>query len=113
MFVRDLQTNTTRYVSRGSGPNGIGADSGSYEIAISADGNFVAFQSEADNLTDEDDPNAPYTSNVFIRQLVDGNFSLSVPPALSAPAAADEPKGVPTPQVASTGATGDTTARSG
>jgi Tol biopolymer transport system component len=110
VFVRDLQTNTTRYVSRRSGPNGAGADSHSYEIAISADANFVAFQSEADNLTDEDDPDAPYTSNVFVRQLVDGNFSLSVPPALSAPASVDEPVGAPAPQVAPTAATGDTTA---
>ena len=49
-FVRDLKTNTTTLVSRGSGANGVAADGDSSVTDISADGRFVAFQSRAANL---------------------------------------------------------------
>lgn len=111
VFVRDLQTHTTRHVSRRSGPNGVPADTGSASVAISADGSFVAFASEAKNLTDEDDPNALQTSNVFVRQLVDGDFSLplplSSPEPPAAPAAPDVLIGTPAPAAAPGTALGD------
>src|SRR5262249_26713473 len=50
VFVRDLQANTTMLVSRASGANGATGDNSSLEPAISADGRFVAFQSDASNL---------------------------------------------------------------
>ncbi|MGH2716150.1 MAG: calcium-binding protein [Thermoleophilaceae bacterium] len=67
IYVRDLVANTTTLVSRATGPSGAVADASSYTPAISADGGFVAFQSDADNLSAEDD-NA--VDNVFVRDLV-------------------------------------------
>jgi len=52
VFVRDRQTGTTRRVSVGPG-SAQGNDS-SYEAAISADGRFVAFNSDATNLVSGD-----------------------------------------------------------
>src|SRR5215203_5977887 len=53
-------------VSRVSGANGAGADSGSELAAVSADGRYVAFTSSAGNLSGEDvDP----VSDVFVRDL--------------------------------------------
>jgi Tol biopolymer transport system component len=48
VFVRDLQTGTTTRVS--VGPGGVEADRGSTSAAISADGRWVAFDSDASNL---------------------------------------------------------------
>src|SRR5215213_6411014 len=54
VFVRDLQQNTTTLVSRANGANGNKATDLSSLPAISADGRFVAFQSEASNLSPDD-----------------------------------------------------------
>jgi TolB protein len=69
VFVRDLQTGSVRLVSRRSagGPDGgDGGNGNSRHPSLSADGRHVAFDSEADNLSDEDD-NA--VIDVFVRDL--------------------------------------------
>jgi len=66
VFVRDLQTHTTRYVTRATGAAGSAGDGESLDPSISADGRFVAFRSEADSLSSEDDDTIP---NVFVRDL--------------------------------------------
>ena len=65
IFVRDRLTNTTERVSVGSG--GSEANAFSYLPAISADGRFVAFYSEASNLV-SGDTNA--TGDIFVRDRV-------------------------------------------
>jgi hypothetical protein len=66
VFVRDLQANTTRLVSRATGAAGAGGDASSGYAAISADGRYVAFNSRANNLSSAD---VDTTSDVFVRDL--------------------------------------------
>ena len=67
IFVRDLQTNTTILVSRQTATaGGAGAGSSSYYPAISADGHRVAYTSDADNLSTEDND---AVTNLFVRDL--------------------------------------------
>jgi Tol biopolymer transport system component len=66
VFVRDLEANTTTLVSRAAGADGDKADSFSFEPAVSADGRFVAFESQASNLHPDDDDGTP---DVFVRDL--------------------------------------------
>jgi Tol biopolymer transport system component len=66
VFVRDLQTDTITLVSRASGAAGAVGGQGSYEPSISADGRYVAFDSDADNLTP--DPTNSFI-DIFIRDL--------------------------------------------
>jgi hypothetical protein len=66
VFVRDLQTNTTTLVSRGSGAGGIKGNNISKDAAISADGRYVAFDSQASNLDPADRSGGV---NVFVRAL--------------------------------------------
>jgi TolB protein len=73
IYVRDLQSNTTTLVSRQSGPGGAGADGASSEAAISADGRYVAFQSDADNLSAADDNRF---TNLFVRDLQSSAMTL-------------------------------------
>jgi len=65
VFVRDLNTDTTTLVSRASGASGAGGDSDSYHPSISANGRYVAFVSNADNLSTVSNAYA----NVFVRDL--------------------------------------------
>ena len=65
VFVRDLKMGKTVLVSRASGRTGAGADGISFAPSISADGRYVAFTSEAQNL----DGAAADTRNVFVRDL--------------------------------------------
>ena len=65
VFVRDRKLGTTRRVS--VGPGGVQGDTWSEGPAISADGRFVAFYSDATNLV-PGDTNA--TIDVFVRTLV-------------------------------------------
>jgi hypothetical protein len=74
VFARDTVDNTLALVSRGSGPTGAGALGSSLAPAISSDGRFVAFISEADNLSTADDD---AVQNVFRRELPPG---LAPPP---------------------------------
>lgn len=66
VFVRDLKTGRTTLASRAAGARGSAATGGSSEAAISSDGRFVAFQSLADNLSEEDDDSV---RNVYVRDL--------------------------------------------
>ncbi|MGD9697270.1 MAG: calcium-binding protein [Thermoleophilia bacterium] len=66
VFVRDLATNETRLVSRQTGGAGAGGDAHSSSPSISADGRYVAFASQADNLSGADNFDA---FDVFVRDL--------------------------------------------
>ena len=71
VFVRDLAAGTTRLVSRATG--GVKGNLASYNPSISADGNRVAFESEATNLGDDlDGPR-----DVFVRDLAAGTTVLA------------------------------------
>ena len=73
VFVRDLRTNTTLLVSRPDGANSRGLDGISNHPAISADGRYVAFVSDASGLA----PGAASgVTNVFVRDLALGTTSL-------------------------------------
>jgi Tol biopolymer transport system component len=70
VFVRDLQTGTTERVSVSAGGNQ--ANRGSIlTAAISADGRFVAFESEASNLV-SGDTNGVY--DVFVAEITPAGF---------------------------------------
>jgi Tol biopolymer transport system component len=72
VFVRDRQGATTSRVS--VGPGGIEGDAISQVTAVSGDGRFVAFQSQATNLLEPgSDSNA--ASDVFVRDLRAGTTS--------------------------------------
>jgi Tol biopolymer transport system component len=73
VFVRRLTTGRTVLVSRASGPFGAKGNRGSFDPVLSADGRFVAFESEASNLT-PDDPDE--VVDVFVRDLVTGGTTL-------------------------------------
>ncbi|MBN1529213.1 MAG: hypothetical protein JW895_09145 [Thermoleophilaceae bacterium] len=73
IFVRDLQENTTTLVSRGAGATGTGADGQSYDASISPDGRKVGFESDADNLS-ADDNNTYF--NAFVRNLDTNDLTL-------------------------------------
>jgi Tol biopolymer transport system component len=64
VFVRDRRAQMTRRVSVGPGGQQANDDSGSYSLAISADGRFVAFTSDASNLVATDTNN---TADLFVR----------------------------------------------
>jgi Tol biopolymer transport system component len=66
VFVRDLQARTTTYVSRADGEGGEAAHGFAGGPSISADGRFVAFDSSAGNLSEEDDDRF---RDVFVRDL--------------------------------------------
>ena len=65
IFLRDLLTNTTTRVSVDSAGNQ--GKSGSYSPSISADGRFVAFESNASNLVPGDTNNL---DDIFVRDLL-------------------------------------------
>jgi WD40-like Beta Propeller Repeat len=66
VFVRDALNGTVAEASRAAGTTGALADDNSLASAISGKGGFVAFSSDANNLSSEDDDGFP---NVFLRQL--------------------------------------------
>jgi Tol biopolymer transport system component len=68
IFVRDLRRQTTALVSRAAGIAGALGNSDSYAPAISADGRIVAFQSQANNLT-QDMLSGEGPLDVFVRDL--------------------------------------------
>jgi VCBS repeat-containing protein len=73
VFVRDLQTATTTLVSRASGASGVKSNGNAYETAVSGDGRYVAFDSEATNLN-ADDADTGY--DVYVRDLEAGTTTL-------------------------------------
>jgi Tol biopolymer transport system component len=67
VFVRDLASGTTTLVSRATGEGGAKEnDEASSAPSISADGDRVAFNSKADNLSPDD---ADHRADVFVRDL--------------------------------------------
>jgi Tol biopolymer transport system component len=66
VFVRDLQTGTTTLVSRASGAVGATANGHAYEVAISGDGRYVAFDSQATSLDPDD---ADTGGDIYVRDL--------------------------------------------
>ena len=68
VFVRDRQTGTTERVS--VGPGGVPSNGNSFEPAISADGRFVAFGSDASNLVAGDTNNH---IDIFVRDRQTGS----------------------------------------
>ncbi len=55
IFVRGMDDSTTTLVSRESGASGVPADGSSFAPVISQNGRFIAFSSDADNLSASDD----------------------------------------------------------
>ena len=66
VFVRDLQVNATRLVSRATGTTGVKGNDTSFNATLSADGRFVAFDSAASNL---DPADTDGNLDVFVRDL--------------------------------------------
>ncbi len=83
VFWRDLDTDTTRLVS--AGRNGAAANGASRESVMTADGRYVAFVSEANNLV-PDDTNG--IADVFVADLLSNTVSLVSVGAMSTNAAA-------------------------
>jgi Tol biopolymer transport system component len=73
IFVRDVVAGTTVLVSRGDGAAGAGGDGTSSKPSMSADGTRVAFQSVADNLTNDD---VALTEDIYLRDLAEGTTTL-------------------------------------
>ena len=67
IFVRDLVTGTTQRVSVNS--EGSEGNNNSANPVISADGRYVAFESDADNLIAND---TNLAQDIFVRDLVNG-----------------------------------------
>ena len=77
VFERDLQNGTTTRVSVASDGTEANSNSSSSKPAISADGRFVAFQSNATNLAPADinnttDVRYPSNSQIFVHDLLTG-----------------------------------------
>ena len=93
VFVRDLLTGQTVLVSRGTGANGVPAETDSSVAGISADGRRVAFTSAARNLS----PDANGASQAYVRDL-DANTTTLVSrltgPAAMPPAAGAVAEGI-------------------
>ena len=66
VFVRDLQTNTTTLVSRAGGADGAKGNGYSTGAKLSRDGRFMAFSSEASNLSPDDGDSS---TDAFVRDL--------------------------------------------
>ena len=73
VFVRDVVLGTTALVSRADGAAGVGGDAISSLPSVSADGRKVAFYSEADNLSSEDDD---AVADIYVRDVIDGTTLL-------------------------------------
>jgi hypothetical protein len=68
IFVRSMEADTTTLMSRASGAAGAVADGSSYAPALSASARFLAFSSDAANLSDADDDQTP-VRDVFVRRV--------------------------------------------
>jgi Tol biopolymer transport system component len=69
IFVKDLQTGTIKRISVAS--DGTQGNSDSFDVSISADGGYVAFDSFASNLVSDDTNDSP---DIFIYELSNDNF---------------------------------------
>jgi len=72
VFVRDIQANTTTFVSRGSGPAGPGGNNNSLLSSVSADGRYVAFESFSSNLAASDNT----VWDIFVRDTLNNTTRL-------------------------------------
>jgi Tol biopolymer transport system component len=98
IVVRDLQTNTTTLVSRASGA-GVKSNADSFTPAISANGRFVAFASNASNLSPDDTDAA---TDIFVRDLQTG--ALALVSRADGPAGAKGSSGSAAPRISADGA---------
>jgi len=74
VYVRDTQTGETTLVSRADGVDGAGATGGdSGNPAMSPAGRYVAFESDADNLSNADND---AVTNVYVRDMFAGTTTL-------------------------------------
>jgi Tol biopolymer transport system component len=73
VYVRDMQSGTTALVSRESGGDGASSKGFSSAPSISADGRFVAFTSDAPNLSDR---KFDLTRGTFVRDTATGKTAL-------------------------------------
>ncbi len=73
VYRRDTATNTVQLLSRADGPAGVGANGDSRDPAISADGRYVAFTSEASNL---EAGTGSGVSHVYLRDTLSGTTAL-------------------------------------
>ena len=71
VFVRDLAAGTTTLISVAA--NGEQGDADSNDAHISSDGRFVAFESSADNLVDDDNNGV---SDIFLYDMLVGSLTL-------------------------------------
>ena len=67
IFVRNLDPQTTSFVSRASGPNGAAGTDLSFDPSISTDGRYVAFDSRAPLGTDDVDEGGGFEDDIFVR----------------------------------------------
>ncbi|MFC8455145.1 TolB family protein, partial [Kitasatospora sp. NPDC057223] len=88
VFVRDLRNGRTERVSLGTG--GVQGNAFSSDGAVSADGRYVAFTSDSDNLAPGD---ANGTSDVFVRDRLTGRTErlTTGDPAQQQPGGSDSP----------------------
>ena len=82
IFVRDLQTSTTTFVSRAAGAAGAPGNGNSSGSSLSGDGRYAAFESAAGNLT-ADASAAP--NDVFVRDVLGAPPVAPPPPPPVAP----------------------------
>ncbi len=80
VFVHDRQLGTTERVSVDSSEGQGGDDSGTYGVAVSASGGFVAFESKASNLVSGDTNGV---SDVFGRDRIGSGFTSLCDPGAS------------------------------
>jgi Tol biopolymer transport system component len=73
VYLRDTDSGVTTLLSRADGVAGAGATSDSRNPAVSPDGQFVAFESDADNLSDGDDDSV---TNIYVRDTQAGTTTL-------------------------------------
>ena len=74
VFVRDLTADTTTLASRATGGSGTKGNLASFEPAISADGRFVTFDSDATNLHPDD---VDATGDVYVRDVIEDTTTLA------------------------------------
>ena len=73
VYCRDMRLGLTTKISEA--PKGVAANGSSYDVAISADGRFVAFVSDATNLAGPRDRNR--SPDIYLRDTVTGVTSLA------------------------------------
>ena len=93
VFLRDRQLRTTALVSFNSGGTA-GGNGDSYPDAISSNGRFVLFESDASNLVAGDTNN---TTDIFLRDMVNGTTTLISATAGGSPGNGKSQEGAMTP----------------